>query len=131
VGEDVPCSADGGCALVAASSWSHIDLLFVHHVPVALLGLLGYVFLLTLSMLRLGTESAKLDRVLLSGIWLVSTIGFVYSWYLQWIAHAVIGAFCIWCRSSAIVMTILFLTASWEWLWGLSRISSRRRELEK
>lgn len=123
--QDLPCSADGGCELVAASAWSHVDLLFWHQVPVALLGLIGYVGLLTLAMLRLGSESDTWNRRGHRLIWLAAGGGTAYSWYLQWIAHAKIGAFCVWCRSSAIVMTLLFLTATWEW-WATRRTGSER-----
>ena len=113
--QDLPCTADGGCEIVNASRWSHVDLIFLHHVPVAILGLAGYVLLLSLAMLRLGTDNPRLDSRLHTLIGVVSSGGVLYSWYLQWIAHAEIGAFCIWCRSSAIVMTILFGTAALEW----------------
>lgn len=112
--QDVPCSADGGCAVVSASRWSHVDLVVAHHVPIALLGLAGYVLLFTFAMLRLGTESARPDRRLHGLIALLSLGGGGYSWFLQWIAHTEIGAFCIWCRSSAIVMSLLFCTAAAE-----------------
>jgi uncharacterized membrane protein len=123
--QDVPCSADGGCAIVSASRWSHLDLIVFHQVPVALLGLIGYVLLLSLAMLRLGSEDVRLDRRLHLLIGLISAGGAGYSWFLQWIAHADIGAFCIWCRSSAIVMTLLFCTAAAEWAAG------RRQSLER
>lgn len=118
--QNLPCSADGGCVIVGDSAWSHVDLVFWHHVPVALLGLLGYLLLLTVSMLRLGTESAITNFRLHRFFWLVTAGGAAYSWYLQWVAHYKIGAFCIWCRSSAIVMTVLFLTAAWEW-WTMQK----------
>ena len=124
IGEDLPCSADGGCETVAASAWSHVDLIFFHHVPVALLGLAGYVLLLTLAMLRLSLDSRRLGSRLLGLIGLVSAGGAGYSWYLQWVAHAEIGAFCVWCRASAIVMTLLFCTAASEW-------GMERRQLHK
>ena len=123
--QDLPCSANGGCEIVAASHWSHIDLLLWHHVPVALLGLLGYLALLTLAMLRLGAENAGWDRRLHRLMWLLAAGGTAYSWYLQWIAHAKIGAYCPWCRSSACVMTALFLTMAWEW--RLSQRKTQRR----
>ena len=125
--QDVPCSADGGCEIVAASAWSHLDLLFWHSVPVALLGLLGYIGLLTLAMLRLAVERETVDRYLHRLIWLSAGGGTVYSWYLQWIAHAKIGAFCIWCRSSAFVMTLLFLTVTYEW-WASHRRGLKEQE---
>ena len=116
--QDLPCTADGGCEIVNASRWSHLDLIFVHHVPVAVLGLAGYVLLLSLAMLRLGTENPRLDSRLHTLIGVISGGGVLYSWYLQWIAHAEIGAFCIWCRASAIMMTVLFGTAALEWWAG-------------
>lgn len=125
--QDVPCSADGGCEIVAASHWSHIDLIFWHHVPVALIGLLGYIALLTVSMLRLALERPDWDQILHRLIWSAAAGGTVYSWYLQWVAHAKIGAFCIWCRSSAFVMTFLFLTVTYEW-WAAHRRGLREQE---
>ena len=125
VHQDVPCSADGGCEVVAASHWSHLDLIVFHHVPVALLGLIGYLVLLTLAMLRLGSESEAWDRRLHRLIWLMAAGGAAYSWYLQWVAHFKIGAYCVWCRSSAFTMTFLLLTATWEW-WVMRRASKEK-----
>ncbi len=126
--QDLPCTADGGCEIVNSSRWSHVDLLVLHHVPVAILGLAGYVLLLSLAMLRLGSDSPRLDSRLHALIGFISGGGVLYSWYLQWVAHAEIGAFCIWCRSSAIVMTVLFGIAAVEWLAG-RRLSQTRQEL--
>ena len=117
-GQDLPCSAGGGCGIVAASAWSHVDLIFFHQIPVALLGLAGYVLLLTLAMLRLGSDNARLNQRLYQLIGLVSAGGAAYSWYLQWIAAVKIGAYCPWCRASALLMTVLFCTAATE---GLAR----------
>ena len=124
--QDLPCTSDNGCGIVAASPYSHIDLIFVHNVPVALLGLLGYLLLLSLAMLRLGSDNLRLDRTLHGLIGLVSGGGFGYSWYLQWIAYDKIHATCIWCRVSAVIMTLLFSTAVWEWRAG--RLPSQRRQ---
>ncbi len=113
-GADLPCTADGGCALVAASRWSHIDLPGLPHTPVALLGLLGYVLLLGLSMLRLGTENAALDTRLHRSIWLIAGTGTAFSWYLQWVAATEVHAYCPWCRASAWTMTLLLWAATAE-----------------
>ena len=64
--QDLPCTADGGCEIVNASRWSHVDLLFLHHVPVAILGLAGYILLLSLAMLRFSTDNPRLDSRLQS-----------------------------------------------------------------
>ncbi len=121
VGVDLPCTADGGCALVAASRWSHVDLPGLPHTPVALLGLLSYVLLLGLSLLRFGTENEQADTRLHRLVWLIAGTGTAFSWYLQWIAATEVHAYCPWCRASAWAMTALLLTATAEW-W-----SSRKR----
>lgn len=126
--EDVslPCTSNGGCAAVADSAWSHLSLGPWHDIPVALLGCLGYVLLLSLSMLRLASESEIVTRILARVVWLVSAGGTTYSWYLQWVAHYKIYGhpFCIWCRSSAIVMTLIFLTATFEFFARGERINN-------
>ena len=116
VGVDLPCTADGGCAIVAASRWAHINLPGLPHTPVALLGLLGYVLLLGLFMLRLGTENGRLDTRLHRLVWLIAGTGTAFSWYLQWVAYAEVHAGCAWCRASAWTMTALLLTATAEWV---------------
>lgn len=126
--QDLPCTADGGCEIVNSSRWSHVDLIVLHHVSVAVLGLAGYILLLSLAMLRLGSDSPRLGSRLHALIGFISGGGVLYSWYLQWVAHAEIGAFCIWCRSSAIVMTVLFGTAAVEWL-ASRRPGQRRQEI--
>ncbi len=113
---DLPCTADGGCGQVAASSQAFVTVGPWHDVSVALLGLLGYVALLTLCMLKLGSDHPGAVRLWRRLLWLVSAGGFAYSWYLQYVAHFVIGAFCVWCFSSASVMTALFAVATWEGL---------------
>lgn len=118
---DLPCTADGGCEVIAASRWAHVTVGPWHDVPVALLGFLSYLVLLTLAMMKLGAETERACRLLHIPFWAISLGGFGYSWFLQYVAHFKIGAFCVWCFSSATVMTLLFITATAE---GLRR--SRR-----
>ncbi len=121
---DLPCTSQGGCEIVWTSPWAHIDIGPLHDVPVALLGLLGYVLLLSLSMFRLASESGKIERVMHRLTWLVSAGGTAYSWYLQWVAHYKIGHFCIWCRTSAILMTLIFLLATYEYITSRKSLAS-------
>lgn len=108
---DLPCTSRGGCEAVANSAWSHITIGPFHDVPVALLGLLSYVAILTLAMIKVGAEThsarAAAGRIGL----LVIGGGAAYSWYLQYVSHVKIGAFCPWCFSSACVMTLLLISA--------------------
>lgn len=105
-GITLPCSSGGGCDLVNVSHWA-----FVYGVPVSLIGAIGYIVLLFASILRLTTDSeasaAKTNLFLLAASFLATC----YSWYLQYVADVFIGAFCIYCRISAITMTLIFLTS--------------------
>lgn len=111
---ELPCSSGGGCDAVNASRWSHLSLGPWHDIPVALLGFLAYLGLLTLSMARLGSDSPALQRGLQRLLWAGAACGAAYSWYLQYVAHFRIGAFCVWCFSSALVMTALLAVTTWE-----------------
>jgi uncharacterized membrane protein len=111
---ELPCTSGGGCDTVNASSWSHITLGPLHQVPVALLGLITYLVLLTLAMSKIGAETERSCRVLHVLFLLINGVGTAYSWYLQYVAHFEIGAFCVWCFSSACVMTLLFFIALYE-----------------
>lgn len=122
---ELPCTANGGCAEIAASSQAYVNIGPWHDVSVALLGFVGYLVLLTLSMMKLGSETPKAARGLHWLLWAISAGGFVYSWYLQYIAHFVIQAFCVYCFTSACLMTALFVTATWEW----ARVRHSRQSL--
>ena len=87
-----------------------------HDVSVALLGFLAYLALLTLSMAKLGTERPATARRLHRLMWVLSAFGVAYSWYLQYVAHFIIQAFCVYCFTSACLMTALFVTVTWEGL---------------
>jgi uncharacterized membrane protein/protein-disulfide isomerase len=99
----VPCGPEGGCAVVTQhpkSMWFGI--------PVAYLGVAAYSVLAFLSARRsmTGLKSQSLANL---GA-LISGIGFVVSWYLQYVALFEIRATCLWCLASAIIMTLLFVT---------------------
>ena len=119
----LPCTSGGGCETVADSRWAHVTVGPYHDVPVALLGLIGYVALLVLSFLKMGAERPAAVRRLHALLWLVSAGGFGYSWYLQYVAHFLLQAFCVWCFTSACLMTVLFLTATLE---GIAPWTRRR-----
>lgn len=110
----LPCTGDGhGCDLVAASRWAHVTFGPVRDFPLALAGLLTYVALLTLSLAILGAETAPARLWLRRAVWAIALPGACFSWYLQYVAHFRIGAFCVWCFSSACVMTALLAVATW------------------
>lgn len=109
---DLPCTGDGrGCDIVAQSRWSHLSLGPWHDVPVALAGFVLYLIMFSLCMAILASERIDSRHLLRGLLRLIVLIGFCFSWYLQYIAHVKIGAFCIWCFSSACVMTALLVAA--------------------
>jgi uncharacterized membrane protein len=99
-GLKVACLSSGGCETVQASRYSKLD-----GIPVALLGLLGYVTIL----LSLATGS-DIGRAAGFG---TALIGFLFSMYLTYRELFTIKAICQWCVGSAVLMTVLvILTAT-------------------
>jgi uncharacterized membrane protein len=93
------CTAGASCVKVQTSEWSKLD-----GVPVALIGLIGYVAILGTLLLRDREET----RLATLGLTL---IGFGFSAYLTYRELFSIHAVCEWCASSAVIMTILFCSA--------------------
>ena len=116
---DLPCSTGNGCDLVNASRWAHIG-----PIPVSFLGAVGYAVLAFAAVIKLTADKENVVRGARVLILIMTTGGFIYSWYLQYVAHVYIGAFCIYCRSSALVMTALFLSVLTE-----SALTARRASL--
>lgn len=92
------CTGIGDCARVQASEYARLG-----GVPVALVGLLGYVAILGAAMLP-GTAAR------LAGIYLSFT-GAGFSLYLTWVELVKIDAICQWCVASAAVMLALAAVA--------------------
>ena len=113
---ELPCTAGGGCAQVAASPQAFVTVGPLHGISVALLGFLAYVTLLTLGLLKLAAETPAALRLCRRATLVVTAAGFAYSWHLQWIAHYQLHAFCVWCFASALLMTVLcFLSTLEAW----------------
>ena len=93
-GIKVLCLSSGGCETVQASRYAKLG-----GVPVALLGLIGYVALLASLAIR-----GELGRV---GGFAIALVGFGFSMYLTYRELFTIKAICQWCVSSAVLMTIL------------------------
>jgi uncharacterized membrane protein len=100
------CTAGGSCAKVQTSVYSHLA-----GVPVALMGLIGYVLVL-ISLLLPEEERTRFAAVILT------VGGFGFSAYLTYRELFSIHAICEWCATSAGIMTILMLLAIWRFLRG-------------
>ena len=98
-GIKVVCLSSGGCETVQSSVYSKLD-----GVPVAVLGLAGYIGILITLFIR-----GDLGRAAGFGLALV---GFLFSVYLTYREVFTIKAICQWCVGSAVLMTLLaILTA--------------------
>jgi uncharacterized membrane protein len=98
-GLKVLCLSSGGCETVQTSVYSKLD-----GIPVAVLGLAGYIGILVSLAIR-----NDLGRAAGFGLALV---GFLFSLYLTYRELFTIKAICQWCVSSAVLLTLLtILTA--------------------
>ena len=86
---------------------------YLFGVPVSLIGAVAYMVLLFAAVLKLTTDSEKCcdppqmaRRRIDSRRIYWNRMSWIFSMH---IAKYMIGAFCVWCRASAITMTVLFL----------------------
>jgi len=100
------CSAGGSCLEVQTSVYSKLA-----GVPVALMGLIGYVAILGSLLIRESEESRFATMT-------IAVVGFGFSAYLTYRELFSIHAVCEWCASSAVMMTILAGLAIWRFLRG-------------
>lgn len=98
------CGPVGDCNTVQSSSYARLFGFF----PIGVLGMLGFIaILVTWMWRRLRSDSfARMTGPILYGMALFGTLFSVYLTYLElFVIHAV----CIWCLSSAIIITALML----------------------
>jgi uncharacterized membrane protein len=100
------CTAGESCTKVQTSVYAKLA-----GVPVALIGLLGYVAILA-SLLTPQTETTRLATMAFT------LVGFGFSAYLTYRELFSIHAICEWCASSAVIMTVLACLSVWRFLRG-------------
>src|SRR5947209_16057407 len=96
----------GGCEIVQTSEYSKLA-----GVPVALIGLIGYVTILA-ALLAPESESSRFAAV---GF---TVVGFGFSAYLTYRELFSIHHICEWCVSSAVIVTLLMCLSIWRFLRG-------------
>jgi uncharacterized membrane protein len=101
---DPVCNIAHGCHKVQTSEYAKLA-----GVPVALLGLLGYVAILGALLVPQG-EPARMAAAL------TALVGFGFSMYLTYRELFTIDAICQWCVLSAILMTLLAIVCTWRLL---------------
>jgi uncharacterized membrane protein len=100
------CTAGESCTKVQTSKYSELA-----GVPVALMGLIGYVLILT-TLLLPQSETMRFATMA------ITLGGFGFSAYLTYRELFSIHAVCEWCVSSAIILTILACLSVWRFLRG-------------
>jgi uncharacterized membrane protein len=99
-GEPVYCGQSDSCELVNSSRFAYLG-----PIPVALIGLTGYVIILVLSLIP-RKEDRQWPMLLIFG---GALIGVMLQWYLFYIEVAVLHAICFWCVTSQTLITLIFL----------------------
>ncbi|MCW3026414.1 MAG: vitamin epoxide reductase family protein [Solirubrobacterales bacterium] len=100
------CTAGGSCAKVQTSVYSKLA-----GVPVALIGLIGYIAILGSLLAREGETSRFATMAF-------TLVGFGFSAYLTYRELFTIHAVCEWCAASAVIMTVLMCLSIWRFLRG-------------
>lgn len=99
------CAGVGNCEAVQSSPYAELL-----GVPVAIWGLLSYLGLLALFLVK-RADWRSLGHLARQVTFLATLVGVMYSAYLTYLELFVINEICPWCVASAIVMTALFALA--------------------
>ena len=97
------CGPVGDCNAVQQSEYARL-----FGIPIAFYGLAGYVTILVLWLVQRLTKRS-LVWLAPTGIFAVAAVGVLFSIYLTFLEPFVIGATCIWCLTSALLMTGILL----------------------
>ncbi|MEO8392920.1 MAG: vitamin K epoxide reductase family protein [Chloroflexota bacterium] len=110
---EATCGVIGDCNTVQQSVYAHIL-----GIPVGMIGILGYVVMLFAWWLG-KFRNLKQGNVVL---FVITFLGVGFSIYLTVLEPFVIGASCVWCLTSAIIMTLILWLSSPIWDMGVQRL---------
>ncbi len=106
-GAEAVCGPVGDCNTVQLSPYATL----FGVLPVGLLGLIGYALILAgWAFYHFGPKSFRWAAAI--SVWGMAFFGVLFSIYLTFLEPFVIGATCMWCISSAIFQTLIFLAAT-------------------
>jgi uncharacterized membrane protein len=95
------CLGNGGCSTVNSSRYAEI-----YGIPVAVLGIGGYLAILALLWMERRTSFLAENITLV--VFGLALIGFLFTLYLIYVELALLHALCPFCITSQITMTVLF-----------------------
>jgi uncharacterized membrane protein len=96
------CIGSGGCSIVNASGYSS-----VRGIPVAIFGVIGYLSILALLYLETIPGFFQTNGSML--LFTVTLTGFLFTVWLVYVEVALIKAYCPFCITSQISMTLIFI----------------------
>jgi len=104
--KDVLCFVGASdCNIVNSSGYS-----MWRGIPVAILGVLGYVLILTILLIL--SKQKNESSVIMLALFSVTLFGMLYSLYLTYVEIFIIHAICPWCLTSATAMFVLFIISA-------------------
>lgn len=120
------CGPVGDCNTVQSSSYARL----FGVLPIGVLGVAGYLAFLAGWMMTF-VRSRKLASLSRLTMFVLAYIGVVFSLYLTYLEPFVIKAVCIWCLTSALIMTLLLLLSLKPALQALSGVGFRNNMLDQ
>ncbi len=96
------CIGSGGCSIVNASRYSEIN-----GIPVALVGVLGYLAILAVFYLETKPGFFQENGTMI--LFGLTLIGFLFTAWLIFVEVALLKAYCPFCITSQISMSIIFI----------------------
>ncbi len=103
---DAMCIGSGDCKTVNQSAFSEVSFGGIK-IPVALVGVGGYVAILGLLLTEKRNEFLRRNATLIT--FGISLLGFLFTLYLIYVEIAILHALCPFCVTSQITMSILFI----------------------
>ncbi len=100
------CGPVGDCNAVQSSSYAKLFGIL----PIGLMGLMGYIAILAAWLWR-RYRTGTLAELAAPAVFGMTTFGTLFSVYLTYLEIYIIKAVCIWCLSSAVIMTLLMLAS--------------------
>jgi uncharacterized membrane protein len=98
------CETGGGCDIVQSSAWAEVG-----GIPVALIGLAGYIVILLA--LLLDKQLGEWGQTIVLG---ATMIGTLYSAFLTYVEVFILRAICPYCVASAVFMVGLLVVAIYQ-----------------
>jgi len=103
--QEIVCGQSQGCDIVDQSQYAE---LIIGNIPVSVMGLLSYLAMFLLLILR-GRVLSEWDSYFPLAVFGISLSGMLFSLYLTYMELFVILGVCKWCVTSAAILTLIFL----------------------